>query len=81
MKIYEQDVLLQYYLALSYTGPDKKELIIHYKAISAKVGDDVIAWLDPLGNKHSLPNTPDLRGIYLIPYPFDGDPKKVIKLK
>lgn len=81
MRIYEQDILPQYYLALSYTKSDKKEVILHYKAISAKVEDDMLIWLDPFRNKHEWLITPDLRAIYLLSYPFDGDPKKVMKLK
>lgn len=79
--IFEQDVKPLYLIALFRTDEYMKEQAIHYKVLEVKIDHDTIIYKDQNGSQHAIPYASQWRRIYLLPYPFDGDPKKAIRLK
>lgn len=78
---FEQDVRQLYLLALFCTDEYMKEHAIHYQVSEAKIDHGTIIYKDSGGSQHVIPYASQWRRIYLLPYPFDGDPKKAIRLK
>lgn len=81
MTIIEEDVRPLRLLALFRTDVYMKEQAIHYYVSEAKIDHDTIIYKDAHGSRHVIPYASKWRRIYLLPYPFDGDPKKAIRLK
>lgn len=78
---FEQDVRSLYPLALFCTDEYIKEHAIYYQVSEAKIDHETIVYKDLNGSQHVSPYAFQWRRIYLLPYPFDGDPKKAIRLK
>lgn len=78
MNVYEQDVYQDYLLALFYTDPSMKEHAFHYRVRSVKIDadSDTVTYVDLFGGENMTPCASKYHIIYLLPYPFDGDPKK-----
>lgn len=83
MNVYEQDVYQDHLLALFYTDPSMNEHAFHYRVRSVKIDEnsDTVTYVDFFGGENVISRASKYHIIYLLPYPFDGDPKKIKKLK